>query len=727
MSKSLIITLVFSLTFMNLFAQKKDSSKTYTMDESIITASRFEQNPDETGRSISIINQQQLQQAVYTNLGELLAAEAGIQFVGNGQNYGATQRMFIRGSNSYHAIVMIDGVRISDPSSVDNGIDLTEISLENVERIEIVRGSHSTIYGSSAIGGVINIITKKNAINKLNADVNLSVGSFGENSWLSQNMLNLNFNHKSGFYANAGLDYLIVKGIDATLDTITTAGVFKNRDQDNSNKLDYSAKLGYRKNRLNAFVSYKAMKHNTDLDKAAFRDDDNREIYFNRDLIDFGLNYKLNAKLNISYSGGYTIMNRTDIDDSSIVDLAGSYDHQYNESFFDGSLFLNDLVLKADYDKIKFLAGIAYEEESMNNSGYIYSYSNGFLYENRYDLDSLKLATQTKSAFAHFELGGDLVSAALKPLNIALGLRFSSHSTFGNVMNWEVNPSWKLSSSSLLYLSYSTGFNAPSLYRLYSPDVAWGAVVTRGNPLLKPEYSKSFELGFKKSLGDKSKLSVAFFNNKIDNVIEYVYLWDKNVAIDSLGNDWMRNDYKGDTYINLSEQNIYGIEFFISTKLSEKIDFSGSYTFMNAVSPVSSFSIDTASTHGHHVQLFESGLFVSEVENTKIGLVRRPSSIVTIQINWRPTEKLKINFSSRFVGTRYDAFYNPVLGPYGALDNELLAGYALANLSARYELKNNLAIGFKIENLFDTKYTEINGFSTRGRGCYFNVRYLLKK
>jgi len=51
----------------------------------------------------------------------------------------------------------------------------------------------------------------------------------------------------------------------------------------------------------------------------------------------------------------------------------------------------------------------------------------------------------------------------------------------------------------------------------------------------------------------------------------------------------------------------------------------------------------------------------------------------------------------------------------------------LANLSVRYELKNNLAIGFKIENLFDTKYTEINGFSTRGRGCYFNVRYLLKK
>lgn len=68
----------------------------------------------------------------------------------------------MRGANSNHTVIMVDGMRLSDPSSVDNALDLGELSLTNIERIEIVRGAHSTLYGSSAIGGAVNIITKKN-------------------------------------------------------------------------------------------------------------------------------------------------------------------------------------------------------------------------------------------------------------------------------------------------------------------------------------------------------------------------------------------------------------------------------------------------------------------------------------------------------------------------------------------------------------------------------------
>lgn len=711
-----------------LHAQQDDSIKTFTLKESVISASRFEQDPDDVGRSISIIDQISIQQSMPLSVGELLEKEAGIQFVGSGQNPGATQRMFVRGANSYQLIVMIDGIKISDPSSVDNGLDLAELSLENIERIEIIRGSHSSMYGSSAIGGVVNIMTKKNSISPVMVNLSTTAGKFGEGTFLSKSIVNLNYNHKSGLYFTGGVDYEWVNGLDATIDTLTNPTVFKNRDQDGFDKLNYSAKLGYRKNKWDAHLNYRNTNLRADLDKSSFTDDDNRYIEFNRSLLDYGISYKANEKLNIHFQGGYTQMDRMDLDDSSVMDAAGNYDHQYARTEFNGMLMNHELLLKLNLKKVKLLAGTDFSSERMNNSGYIFSWSPWFgVYENTYDLDSLQMNTSIISEFAHVELRGDLIHSILKPLNLAAGVRLSRHSTFGNVLTWELNPSWKLNAYSLLYFSWSTGFNAPSLYRLYSPDVAWGAQVSRGNPNLKPEYSKSLEFGVKQRISKTTHYTVSFFSNHLKDVIEYVYLWDKSIGVDTLGNDWMRNDYRGDTYVNLSEQNVYGVEFYISSKISKKFNFTGSYTFINASTPLSALNIDTAYTNNYHVQLFESGLFLQNKENIKIGLVRRPSSIVNLSLNWTPTSRIFLNLNTKFVGTRYDSYYNPSLGPYGAMDNELLAGYALTKLLIRYEVLKSLSLGLKIENLFDTDYMEINGFSTRGRGFFMNVNYNFRK
>ncbi len=148
----------------SFFAIAQDSIRVTTLREVVVSASRTVQPIIETPRSVTVINHEIIEKSIYNSLGDLLNAQSGLYVVGANQTPGTNQSVFMRGANSNQVAVMIDGVRITDPSSPNSAIDLSEISLANVERIEIIRGSHSTMFGGAAIGGVINIITKNNGM-----------------------------------------------------------------------------------------------------------------------------------------------------------------------------------------------------------------------------------------------------------------------------------------------------------------------------------------------------------------------------------------------------------------------------------------------------------------------------------------------------------------------------------------------------------------------------------
>ena len=147
--KKLLIVSFFSFTILQLFSQ--DSIPSQDLNEVIISASRTEQNPIDVGRSISVISQDEIQKSVYSNVSELLSEKEGIYIIGIGQTPGSLQSIYLRGTGINQTVILIDGIRITDPSSVDNAVNLAELSLANIERIEIVRGTQSTLYGSSAI------------------------------------------------------------------------------------------------------------------------------------------------------------------------------------------------------------------------------------------------------------------------------------------------------------------------------------------------------------------------------------------------------------------------------------------------------------------------------------------------------------------------------------------------------------------------------------------------
>src|SRR6266550_7058303 len=127
--------------------------------EVIVTATRTSENPNNIGRSVTVIQKDEIQKLQSNDLAQLLSMQEGISVTGSEENPGMTETIFMRGTNANHTLIMIDGVRITDPSSVNDALDLAEIPVSGFDQIEIVRGSHSTLYGSSCIGGVINLIT----------------------------------------------------------------------------------------------------------------------------------------------------------------------------------------------------------------------------------------------------------------------------------------------------------------------------------------------------------------------------------------------------------------------------------------------------------------------------------------------------------------------------------------------------------------------------------------
>ena len=131
--------------------------------------------------------------------------------------------------------------------------------------------------------------------------------------------------------------------------------------------------------------------------------------------------------------------------------------------------------------------------------------------------------------------------------------------------------------------------------------------------------------------------------------------------------------------------------------------------------------INTAHTAGHHVQLFTSGAFITgSVEKSE--LVRR-SNTANISLSYQPAKTVTLTPRLRYVGPRADLFYDSNLGPWGAQGTLNVDDYALVDLNARIQLTDNFRLYMNIENFFNTEYSEILGYATRGRGLSMSVRY----
>ncbi len=688
-----------------------DTSSARRMNEVIVTASRLSQKIDDAGRSVTVISAKDIASSGANTLAELLNLAEGIYITGSQQNFGSNQSLFMRGANSNQSVIMMDGIPLNDPSTPTNALDLSELSLSEIDQIEIVRGSHSTLYGSSAIGGVINIITKKKQKVGMNLNVTGTAGSFGkETSLISQN-IGMNYTFKSGFYTNVHFNNMNVNGIDATIDTSTIPGM--PRDMDGMSHFDFGGKAGYKTAKWDVNIYGKKTERSADIDDREFDDDDNYKLDFERTLVAYSASYKADSSLMISVNGGHSFISRISLNDSSRTDNLGNYDHSYYRGEYTGETFTNEAQLQLNKKNFNLILGGGSNTQKMNQN--IFSYYQGFEFNS--DLDSLDLISSTSSFFLLTELNGALASEKLKTFSLSLGARNNNNNTFGNSVTYQISPRIKLSANSSVYGNISSGYNAPSLYQLHSPDRDFNSAIARGNINLRPETSVTKEFGIYQKLDDNTSIRMGFFKTVVNDVIEYVYMWDKNTAINSLS----YANYRGDTYLNLGKLTTEGIEVVVHCNMGKKFVLDGNFSWLRGKQDFVAADIDTVKTHQNHIQLYTNGQFLT-YKYRETGLTRRPVT-ANISVTYKPSSIVFIKSVIRYVSKKNDVYYENSFGPYGALGTTPVQAYTLLDLLAGIKFNKNISALVRIENVLNESYSEIRGFSSRGRGYYFSLNY----
>ena len=177
MSKTFTL-LATLLTGSSVFAQK-DTLSTKVLDEVVVTANKLEQKQSSTGKVITVITREQIAKSNGKTVAQLLNEQVGITINGALNNAGAVQTVYMRGASAGRTLILMDGIPLNDPSTITTDYDLNLFSINDVERIEVCKGAQSTLYGSDAIAGVVNIITVKKDVQKaFNIKATLSQGNY---------------------------------------------------------------------------------------------------------------------------------------------------------------------------------------------------------------------------------------------------------------------------------------------------------------------------------------------------------------------------------------------------------------------------------------------------------------------------------------------------------------------------------------------------------------------
>jgi vitamin B12 transporter len=472
---SKICTIVTAICFAVISVQAEPLETvidTLELDRIVITASKIPLSQRETTKPVIIIDHQQIEQSGSRNIGQLLNSQSGIRVNDSFGSPANPQILFLQGAGAQYTLILVDGLAISDPSGTGGVFDLRSLPLNNVEQIEILKGSQSTLYGSDAVAGVINIITKSGDEGLINGSGEISYGSYnsfhgsaGIGGTVNENVrytLNVKRESSDGFSAAADPDNTGTFGDDGFLST----SFYGKLDIKPVESLTVSPFLN-----VNDFEG--------DYDDGAFQDADNE---FMLRMFNPGIQFNFIGE-NLSIYGGY---NYTQTDRSFISQFGeNNFEGRFNNADFYGTYQLSNTF--------QVLAGINYQDAVMPGND---------------DLE--RFDSQTTSPYATFFIKD------WNGFSTELGYRLNSHSEYGSNSTYSFAPAYNITDNFKLFGSVTTGFKAPTLSDLFGP---FGA-----NPDLDPQTSRYISGGIETYLLDRSlKLSAQYFSREINDLITYTF------------------------------------------------------------------------------------------------------------------------------------------------------------------------------------------------------------
>lgn len=486
----------------------------------VISASRVESRRIETGSSITVLDEQYLKENQARTVAEVLQDVPGVSVASNG-GLGKATSVFIRGADSNKTLVIIDGIEVNDLSSITGGYDFAHLMAGNIERIEILKGSQSALWGSDAMGGVINIVTKKGKAGfHPTADFEI-----GENNYHKENVSLSGAKGNSHYSLSAS--NLESDGISAK------TGEFDDPDDDGYKNKTVTLKAGHQFTdifAMDAVLRYSDAENEYDgysSDANSTNRQHQAKLNTNIDLLD----KQWQNRLSVAFS------------DSENETFSGStseyeYEGQKIKTDLQSDYYLNTvngytqrISFIAEHENDKYQSWSLDEKERIEASGVVLGYG----------------VDWQKNVF---------VNAAV---------RHDFNDKFDDTTTYHVNISAWVSDGTRLHASHGTGVKNPSLGQLYGySSSSWGDYV--GNADLEPEESLSWDAGVEYNFAD------------LDAYIDLTYFDSRYTDMHSYESDPVT--WQG-TYVNLDDKaTARGVELTGSLRINEDFRVNTAYTFM---------------------------------------------------------------------------------------------------------------------------------------------------
>jgi vitamin B12 transporter len=648
MLRTAIFLILLSSQFFPVYAQSIPEDG---METVVVSAARTPVSAELSGSSFTIIDREVLEQRQLSTLSEILRDVPGFA-VNRGGVTGSTTQIRVRGSEGNQVLVFIDGIEVNDLSQ-GSEFNFAHLSASEIERAEIVRGPQSALWGSDALGGVINITTRRGK-GPVKITGFAEAGSFATM-------------HGGGSISGGGDNY-----------HFNVAGSYLRSNGDNISR-DNDEDDGYKNGSVTLSAGYSPFTMLSFDIVSRFTEATNE--FDETDFFITGLpadsdsetavsqNYsRLQAKLSLydgswEHKAGIALSNTDNDNFSNGIENSSTQGKKYKFDY-QTSVFLETSGLANLTHALTF--AVEHEIEKFTQRGSI-SFGNN---------PNQDLRTDSTSYIGEYRV------TLAENISLSGSIRSDNNSDYQNATTYRTTAAYFLDEQGLrIHASYGTGIKNPTFTERFGffASSLFSAFV--GNPDLKPEKSRGWEVGFDKSFSDqKVSIGLTYFNEKLADEING-FFFDlatfTTTAINETGNSKRQ-----------------GIEFTAHAMLSGNLSLSGNYTYLDAKQP--------------------DAIGGSERE------VRRPEHIANANLNYDfLNNKANINLNVNYNGRQDDVFFAP---PFFLQETVSLDSFTLLNIASSYKYSDLITLYGRVENLLDEQYEEVLGFQSMGLAVFAGIK-----